>query len=452
LFACGSVSPLPTTANNIANCNTLPFTQDALVTSGGTQCCVWVTGPELTPVVSSRRLPQGDWSPIVDLGRIPGNPFQIPTALDPHNSYAAGVDDRGRLHVVGNLHNQTLRYARSDDAELEEWSFGTMIGLDEASVTYPAFVKHPDGTLLFLYRDGRSGFGDIYANRLPPGSDAWERIGKLIDGKATGESPYLNHAVVSADWTLHLSGCFRGEGRSAATNRDVWHLQGSGAGRSWCSAAGEPLRLPLERQTVPIALPTRPEGSGLVNQTGMDVDPAGRPHIATTLYDSLGATQIIHMYHDGSRWRLRPVTSFKHRMETNAPILDAAVARPAVACTSDFRVWIVFRAAHNGRANFVRCIESRPDDEAVREFVLYGDDLGAWEPSYDTNALRSRDELHLLVTRAPPYTQSRRPSDPSSTEPIAVLSVTLPELIAGAAASSRVLSSPWRDATDDLLL
>jgi putative BNR repeat neuraminidase len=427
--ALGALSLLPAPANNVANCNSLPFTQDALATDGERQYAVWVSGPRRAPLIAKRELPRGPWSPPVDLQAVPATPFALPTERDPHNSYAIGVDALGRLHVAGNLHNRPLSYLRSAPKSLREWAVEPMIGAQEESVTYPTFVRLPDGSLLFFYRDGRSGFGDVYLNRLPPRGERWGRLGMLVEGRSTGESPYLNHVAVSATGVLHVSGCFRERSASAAWNRDVWHALSEDGGATWRSAAGERLDLPLRHGSAPIAVSTVPSGSGLVNQTGMDVDLDGNPHIAYFRYDERGATQIAHAWHEAGAWRTRDVTALTHRMETDTPIVDASVARPAVACMDDGEVWTIFRASHDGYGGRAVCVRCTPGEEP-REVTLYGGDLGGWEPSYDTAALRRRNELHLLLTAAPPYAREAKevPESGWTEQPIGVLAVSADKL------------------------
>lgn len=399
--ALGHLSLLPASANNVANVNSLPFTQDPLATAGDRQYAVWVSGPRRAPLLAWRDLPAGPWSAPLDLSAVPGSPFTAETKLDPHHSYALGIDARGRVHVAGNNHNEALRYAVSESGDPTRWQAGEMIGADEERVTYPAFVSLPDGTLLFFYRDGRAGHGDVYLNRLASEGEHWQRVGMLVAGRGSDESPYLNHVAVGSDGALHVSGCFRGKG-GAAANRDVWHVMSDEGGATWRSAEGEPLSLPLTHETVPLLVSTPPRGSGLVNQMGAGVDAAGRPHIACFRYDDAGATQVAVASHDGTRWRSRDIASLSHRMETDIPIVDASVARPQIACTADGNVWAVFRATHDGRAGRLTCIRCTPELPLL-ELPLYDGDLGAWEPTLDSRALRERDELHLLLTPAPPY-------------------------------------------------
>jgi hypothetical protein len=435
--ALGTLSLLPASANNVANCNSLPFTQDPLVSDGERQYAVWVSGPRRAPLVSFRSLPSGSWTAPRDLAALPGSSFAAPTRLDPHNSYALGLDAYGRLHLAGNHHNEPLRYMRSHPRDIDRWDRGAMVGRDEESVTYPAFVSLPDGSLLFFYRDGRAGFGDVYLNRLGPGEEGWGRIGKLVEGRRSKESPYLNHVAVSAAGAVHVSGCFRGRG-GAAANRDVWHALSEDGGASWRGAGGERLELPLRHETAPVAVATEPRGSGLVNQMGMDVDPRGRPHVSYFRYDEQGATQVALASHDGSGWRSRDLAALQHRMETDAPIVDASVARPAIACTADGEVWAVFRASHDGRggrASLIRCTPDRP----LREVPLYDGDLGTWEPTIDSRALRERGELHLLLTVAPPYEAegASAPAAEWAQRAIGVLSVSAEELLACRSRPSR---------------
>lgn len=429
----GRLDLLPAPANNVANCNSLPFTQDPLATAGERQHAVWISGPRRAPLVSWRRLPDGPWSEPVDLSAVPGSPFEAETKLDPHHGYSLGLDGRGRLHVAGNDHNEPLRYARSDAGDPTRWQAGEMIGTEEERVTYPAFVSLPGGDLLFFYRDGRAAHGDVYLNRLPAEAGRWERIGMLVEGRGSDESPYLNHVAAGGDGALHVSGCFRGKG-GAAANRDVWHVASDDGGATWRSAAGEPLELPLTHDTVPIVVPTPPHGSGLVNQMGMGVDAAGHPHVPYFHYDESGATQVVLASHDGSRWQHRDLTRFSHRMETDTPIVDASVARPAIACTADGNVWAVCRASHDGYVSCIRCTPGQP----LHELTLYDGDLGTWEPTLDSRALRERDELCLLLTPAPPYPVGEVGPIAAEWEerPIGVLSLRAEELAAAAVADS----------------
>ena len=64
------------------------------------------------------------------------------------------------------------------------WLAALIIGSNEDKVTYPQFFNLPDGRLLFLYRDGSSGNGNLTINRNDPATQAWQRLHDvLIDGQ-----------------------------------------------------------------------------------------------------------------------------------------------------------------------------------------------------------------------------------------------------------------------------
>src|SRR5699024_7533034 len=81
---------------------------------------------------------------------------------DAHNSISIGVDGDGYLHVSWGMHGNELQYVRSLKPHgLELTEPLTMTGQDEKTVTYPRFYRLHDGDLLFLYRDGSSGKGNV---------------------------------------------------------------------------------------------------------------------------------------------------------------------------------------------------------------------------------------------------------------------------------------------------
>ena len=74
--------------------------------------------------------------------------------------------DRGVLHVAWDHHNSPLRYARGDaPGSLDLGETIPMTGRRETRVTYPEFYNLADGGLLFIYRDGESGSGNLVMNR-----------------------------------------------------------------------------------------------------------------------------------------------------------------------------------------------------------------------------------------------------------------------------------------------
>lgn len=401
-MAGGVLDELPLRADNTHNWNSVPFTQDALCTAGDAQWVVWV-GPKGHPYVSRRTSPGGQWCEPADLHALDGNPLCSPTDPDPHNSYVLAVDARGGVHVAGNVHNDELRYVVSPNGDLDEWQAGFMPDLEGHRVTYPTFVRHPDGTLLFIHREGRSAYGDVHLSRRPPQARHWEYIGAFIDGRTTNESPYINRVAFDSDGILHVSGCFRAKG-GAAANSDVFYIRSRDHGTTWTGMDGAALATPISHRDIPLAYATTPVGSGLVNQTGMDVDFRGRPHIAIFQYDEAGNTQIVHIWHDLARWRSRQITNLDHRMPIDVPIVDASLARPQVACAPSGRVFVITRSNRDPPGSGLIAIEATPETPTYC-FTLLRGEMGFSEPALDAGGLLL-GRLEMLATRSPAYTSA----------------------------------------------
>ena len=76
------------------------------------------------------------------------------------------VDGEGFLHVSWDHHNHPLRYAKSiSPGSLMLTDKMMMTGNNEQNVSYPEFYKLNDQQLLFFFRDGRSGQGNLVINQ-----------------------------------------------------------------------------------------------------------------------------------------------------------------------------------------------------------------------------------------------------------------------------------------------
>lgn len=373
-----SVVPLPGAVDRAEGWNARAFIQDDLWTQGRAQYAVWVD-PAGMPVVGKRPRPGAAWETF-DLGSIPGNPLRAPTRRDDHNVYAVGVDASGYLHVAGNMHGDRLRLVRSTQpGDVRSWRPERMVGQDEGAVTYPVFVRRLDGTLLFVYRDGGSGSGSIYLNELRPGADTWSRVAELIDGEASGESPYLTRVAVDRRGWIHLMVVWRGT-TDPETNNDLSYARSRDGGRSWERADGSPLGLPFTHGTADLVLDTRPAGSGLANAGGLAVDGKGRPHAILRVVTG-GRSWLLHAWRARGRWHTRRI-----------PIPGSSATRAIAIASRSGRVAALLTVAVDAtraRAFLVR-LAGRP-----RWTPLF--DLPAgWELSFDSQALR-RGTLRLLV-------------------------------------------------------
>lgn len=383
---------LPHAASGEWTYNASPTIQDNVVTADGRQYVVWV-GDDRHPIIAGRDTGSDTWGTF-DLADVPDNPLLAPTAEDGHNFYSLGIDAEGYLHVAGNVHANKLRYVRSKRPHtLDAWEDAGMIGPDEGRVSYPKFFNLPDGTLLFLYRDGVAGDGDTFLNRYDPTAGQWGRVHKLVDGGSDSVSFYPNH-VSTRDGSIHIAGVWRSG--SPNTARDVTYLRSDDGGDTWVQADGTPQTIPLRHGNGDVALPTAPEGSGLLNGGGLEVDTDGRPHVAQLMYDERGRTQVFHIWHDGTRWRYEAATRVTHRMdlESEAGYPDNRTGHPSIATTAAGGTFILYRAHEHGQQ--LRAIDVTPDRQRC-EFTLAETRVDFWNPVFDTRALYDHDRLDFLV-------------------------------------------------------
>lgn len=343
------------------------------------------------PIIVKRNLATGTYTSF-DLSTIAGNPLAAPTAADSHNVYAVAVDSAGYIHVTGNHHNHPLRYARSAaPGDITAWTAATMVG-DETLVSYPEFVPHPDGTLLFFCRQGGSGNGDTIVNRLAnPATGAWVRQAELIDGVTAGQSAYPHNVVCDRNGVLHVAFEWRTAWESVDTNHDVCYVRSPNKGLTWTDVDGQAVSLPLTPATAPVACAI-PEGSLLVNQGGLGVDADGNPHVALVTGNG-GNRQIAHLRHDGTAWSLNFVTAFT---ETGTSTTKWP-SRPAVVCTRNGRTYLVYRHSFDYKQGAVRMIDVTAGPTYGHDFALFGMDLRMWEASVDPIGLRDHNQLAMIV-------------------------------------------------------
>lgn len=402
-------SVLPTHLHSKVEANAVAFGRSNVVTRKvgdvTTQYAAWWDSHQ-NPVIGKRVMPDGLWS-TYDLAGIPGNPLFAPLPPDGHNSLAIGIDADGRIHVAGNMHDVPLRYVRSTNPDdITQWTVGSMVGTNETSVTYPQFVR-VGSTLLFFYRDGGAGNGDMFINRWT--GTAWVRVVTIATGAGLTpvQSPYFCQPAVGQDGSLHVFAVWR-VGASFTGTHDICHMKSVDNGVTWTSITGTPLTLPVAApgstggtgSIMPIALAVTAGLRGLINQTGAGIDAAGRPHMATWMYSADNNTantfDLHHVYWDGAAWVDEIVRSVTGRSGNTI-----GIARPAVVCTRDGRTLILWRNNSDNvlgsEGLFVTDVSPAPIRRSAT-FTLVNAELGGYEPSFDIDAARELNQLHMLVT------------------------------------------------------
>jgi len=351
------------------------FIQDNLWSTATEQYAVWV-GRDGTPYAGRRDRGDDDWD-VADLGSVAGNPLGAPTAADLHNVYAIAVDTDGVVHVVGNTHGGPLRYIRSAaPGDIHDWvDASSSIPGPVDQVTYPRFVALPDGTLQFWYRAGGSGNGDLTLAVLDAQSGEWRSNGVIVEGRSADESPYPHHiAVDPRTGTIHLLFEWRSEGDVSTTN-DVGYVQSSDGGATWQRSDGATVALPVTHDSAEVVIDTEPTGSGLVNDGGLALDDAGRPHAVLLFAPPDGPVRYEHVWREGSAWRREVVASL------------GLVGRPAVAVVEGRLL-----ALGSDGAGGLAVVDVASGDRRQVTDVPVG-----WEACYDSRALALFGELETLV-------------------------------------------------------
>lgn len=137
--------------------NTTVFRTNSLVTHDSIQFIAFYDDDEFL-VIGKRLVGNDTWQ--TKRSQYKGN------CRDAHNIISIMTDGDGYLHVSFDHHGHPLNYCKS----LEPFSLDLgekipMLGEEEENVTYPEFYKLNNGNLLFVYRSGSSGRGNLVINQ-----------------------------------------------------------------------------------------------------------------------------------------------------------------------------------------------------------------------------------------------------------------------------------------------
>jgi len=342
-------------------------------------------------ILAKRQLGSDDWT-------IETTPYTGNTS-DAHNVISIMVDGAGYLHMSWDHHVDELRYCRSvEPASLTLTDKLPMTSQKENKVTYPEFYCLADGNLLFFYRDGSSGRGDLMINYYDCQTQTWSmRQDNLISGEDERNAYW--QTAIDDQGTIHLSWVWR-ETPDVATNHDMCYAKSDDNGVTWRKSTGEVYTLPITQDTAEYALRI-PQNSLLMNQTAMCADSQGRPYIAT-YWRPMGSDipQYHIIYHDGNSWQAQQVTQRTMPFDVSGTgSRRIPFARPQIMVDNRGerdKAYMVFRDIERGdKVSVTIC-----DDLLAREWRiedLTDTSVTVWEPSYDTELWKRDHVLHLYV-------------------------------------------------------
>lgn len=156
--------------------NTTVFRNNSLVTHGDDQYVSYYDADGYL-VLGKRKLGTEQWT--LHRTQYQGD------VKDAHRVISMMLDGDGYIHVSFDHHGNKLNYCRSlAPYSLELGEKEPMTDVDEGNVTYPEFYPLAGGDLLFAYRSGSSGRGNLVMNRYSVKEKKWHRVQDvLIDGE-----------------------------------------------------------------------------------------------------------------------------------------------------------------------------------------------------------------------------------------------------------------------------
>jgi rhamnogalacturonyl hydrolase YesR len=408
----GRFVPISEDAFAGSSVNVVAGLQHTLFTSGDLQYAAFYAG-DGTLALAKRRLGSDEWEVrrTEHRGRV----------ANAHNTVSLAIDGAGYLHVAWDHHNNRLNYARSvAPGSLELGPKQPMTGQREDRVTYPAFMRLPDGDLLFFYRDGSSGRGNLVLNRYATSASLWSQVhGSLIDGE--GERSAYPAITVDGSGTVHLAWVWR-RTPDVATNHHIAYARSKDGGLTWTSTSGAPLALPITAAGAEYAVRI-PENSSLMNGPTLAVDRDGHPAIANYWKPAGSDIPQYHIVrHNGSIWRVRQVTN----RTTPFTLAGASTKRPPLSRSALFlqaqgrsvQALLVFRDdEQGGRIVLARNRDMDNEASAWSFDPLTANSVGAWEPAPDLvqwNRLRQIQMLAQVVEQRDGNDRDPAPVPPST--------------------------------------
>lgn len=372
--------------------NTVVFRKNSLASLGDTQFVAFYNAQRYV-VLGKRKTGEKKWELKV-------TPFQGNTN-DAHNCISIMVDGNGFLHLAFDHHNNRLHYAKSvTPFSLEMTAEMPMTGQHENKVSYPEFYRLANGNLMFFYRDGGSGQGNMVINTYDLQTNQWKQIqSNLIDGQ--GQRNAYWQACTDAQGAIHISWVWR-ESPDVASNHDMLYACSKDGGITWQKSTGEKYNLPITAATAEQAYAI-PQKSELINQTSMVADAHGNPYIATYWREKNDTIPQYHIvYKANAGWQVNNLGFRKTAFSlSGAGTKRIPIARPQIVAwdkNGKLAAALIFRDEERGNKVSVATTQDLNSDQWKLK-DLTAQSVGQWEPTYDTELWKKANILHLFIQR-----------------------------------------------------
>ncbi len=364
--------------------NTVKFRKNAITTHSGYQFIAYYN-QESYLVLGKRRVNNTIWE--ISQTQYQGN------TKDAHNDISIVVDGDGYLHVSWDHHNTKLRYSRSNaPLGLDLGEELSMTGIQEDKVTYPEFYNLPNGNVLFFYRSGESGRGNLVINSYDLKTKTWSQIqSNLIDGEDQ-RSAYWQ-STVDSKGVIHLSWVWR-ETWDVETNHDLCYARSLDGGKTWQKSTSKAYSLPITEASAEYAWKI-PQNSNLINQTAMTADEECNPYMVS-YWNSNNIPQYQIVYLKDNSWK-KVNTGFR----TESFLLGGGgtksipISRPDILIKDDV-VAVLFRDESRGNKVSLAYSDNLESKTSWEVIDLSNTSVGQWEPNYDINLWKTEQKLHIF--------------------------------------------------------
>ncbi|AZP31459.1 hypothetical protein DLK06_15620 [Acinetobacter pittii] len=386
---------LPVKSSSDHGYNFAPFTQNNVVSFGDYQYVILVD-ENRNPIVL-QRYKLGSWSSY-NLANVATNPLVAPNVPDGHNNFSMGITKNGYILIAGNHHNNTCRCVISQNPhDIQSWS--KISFSSSTAITYPRFLRYPDGTTQAFWREGSSGDGSYFTATFDDVNKIFNAKTKLIDqASSVVSSPYEQSIGIGDDGSLHLCWGYRAQSSSANTNFGMFYAKSTDKGLTWTSASGATTYTLPMNDVNSERIYTANQGSGYVNQNGGCCDLNSCYHTVITQYDVNDKTQLCHIWFDGSIWRNELVSDFTFKYDLSGPVTTNELSRPLICVSQTGRIYVIYRTVNMGRENHIRCIDVTTPN-SPRDFCLARFNMKKLEIALNTDYAIRNNEIIILLSR-----------------------------------------------------
>lgn len=270
------------------------------------------------------------------------------TSTDSHNTISIGISGQdGTIHLAFDMHSSVLKYRKSvaglaTSPSSANWSASSfapvsnsLAGQSLPQVTYPQFLRAPDGVLQMSIRTGASGAGDQVLFEYRSGT--WTYLGQFLNGTGADNNAYLfgieydDTGLDSSD-LLHVTWTVR-ETPNASTNHDIYYAYSKDQGRTWRNNNGDVVGTtgsnPLIADAAGLRVVDIGQNRGLINQESQVVDSAGNVHVlashmapsaaSDSNFDSARGKSVLVHY-----WRDKPSKAWNRQVLSYTGVMTRA--------------------------------------------------------------------------------------------------------------------------------